>query len=47
MGYRRETVNESLEKERFDDIHATYLLLGERKHEVLLVYVMFEWVSCY
>ena len=34
MGYHRSAILHSLEKEGFDEIHANYLLLGERKAEV-------------
>lgn len=34
MGYRKEVISESLDKERFDEIHAMYLLMGEKKPEV-------------
>lgn len=34
MGYSRSQVSESLQNEKFDDIYATYLLLGERRAEV-------------
>lgn len=34
MGYSRIAVVNSLEKGSFDDLHATYILLGEKKQEV-------------
>ncbi len=34
LGYNRTSILNSLEKEAFDEIHATYLLLGERRSEV-------------
>lgn len=34
MGYSREKINESLAKMKYDDITATYLLLGRRSAEV-------------
>lgn len=34
MGYSREEINDSLAKMKYDDITATYLLLGRRAAEV-------------
>lgn len=34
MGYSREEINDSLTKMKYDDITATYLLLGHRAAEV-------------
>lgn len=34
MGYSREKINDSLAKMKYDDITATYLLLGRRAAEV-------------
>lgn len=34
MGYNRSSIISSLEKGSFDDLHATYILLGEKKREV-------------
>lgn len=34
MGYSRNAVVLSLDKGSFDDLHATYILLGEKKREV-------------
>ena len=45
LGYRKENVLESLDKERFDDVHATYLLLGERKSDV--IYFDYRLIFCY
>ncbi|CAP25402.1 Protein CBR-PAR-1 [Caenorhabditis briggsae] len=33
LGFNKATILESVEKEKFEDIHATYLLLGERKSD--------------
>lgn len=34
MGYSREEINDSLTKMKYDDITATYLLLGRKAAEV-------------
>lgn len=34
MGYSRNAIVVSLDKGSFDDLHATYILLGEKKREV-------------
>ncbi|CAJ0939090.1 unnamed protein product, partial [Mesorhabditis belari] len=34
MGYRKESIIESLDRERFDEIHASYLLLGEKRADI-------------
>lgn len=34
MGYSRDKINDSLAKMKYDDITATYLLLGRRAAEV-------------
>ena len=34
MGYNRKDIEESLRLQKYDDIHATYLLLGRRTTEV-------------
>ncbi|EGT56456.1 hypothetical protein CAEBREN_20317 [Caenorhabditis brenneri] len=34
LGFNKATIMESVEKEKFEDIHATYLLLGERKSDM-------------
>lgn len=34
MGYSREKINDSLAKMKYDDMTATYLLLGRRAAEV-------------
>uniref|UniRef100_A0A0R3PAI6 MAP/microtubule affinity-regulating kinase 3 n=1 Tax=Angiostrongylus costaricensis TaxID=334426 RepID=A0A0R3PAI6_ANGCS len=34
LGFNKGSILDALEKEKFEDIHATYLLLGERKCEV-------------
>ncbi|ULT91502.1 hypothetical protein L3Y34_009251 [Caenorhabditis briggsae] len=34
LGFNKATILESVEKEKFEDIHATYLLLGERKSDM-------------
>ncbi|CAI4224758.1 unnamed protein product [Auanema sp. JU1783] len=34
LGFNKTSVLDALEKEKFDDIHATYLLLGERKNDM-------------
>ena len=34
MGYARKDIEESLKIQKYDDIHATYLLLGRRQHDV-------------
>uniref|UniRef100_A0A0M3K1X6 MAP/microtubule affinity-regulating kinase 3 n=1 Tax=Anisakis simplex TaxID=6269 RepID=A0A0M3K1X6_ANISI len=34
MGYNRNAIINSLEKGSFDDLHATYILLGEKKQEL-------------
>ncbi|CAB3398949.1 unnamed protein product [Caenorhabditis bovis] len=34
LGFNKQTILESVEKEKFEDIHATYLLLGERKSDM-------------
>lgn len=34
LGFNKAAILESVEKEKFEDIHATYLLLGERKSDV-------------
>nr|AZI15634.1 PAR-1 [Auanema rhodensis] len=34
LGFSKVSVLDALEKEKFDDIHATYLLLGERKNDM-------------
>ncbi|CAQ16148.2 Serine/threonine-protein kinase par-1 [Caenorhabditis elegans] len=34
LGFNKAAILESVEKEKFEDIHATYLLLGERKSDM-------------
>jgi len=34
MGYARKDIEESLKIQKYDDIHATYLLLGRRQHDL-------------
>lgn len=34
MGYNRKDIEESLKMQKYDDIHATYLLLGRRTTDV-------------
>ena len=34
MGYARKDIEESLKIQKYDDIHATYLLLGRRTTDV-------------
>lgn len=34
MGYSREGVMRSIEADKFDELHAMYLLMGEKKSEV-------------
>ena len=34
MGYSRKDIEESLRLQKYDDIHASYLLLGRRTAEV-------------
>ncbi|CAI5450774.1 unnamed protein product [Caenorhabditis angaria] len=34
LGFNKQQILESVEKEKFEDIHATYLLLGERKSDM-------------
>lgn len=34
MGYSRKEIEESLRLQKYDDIHATYLLLGRRTSDV-------------
>lgn len=45
IGYSRNSVLGSLEKEAFDEIHATYLLLGERHSEVTYVRFFFKLIT--
>lgn len=40
MGYSRKEIEESLHQNKYDDITATYLLLGRRTAEVLGNFVM-------
>ena len=41
MGYSRAEIEDSLSNHKFDDIYATYLLLGRRSTDVSLNYFLY------
>lgn len=40
MGYSRAEIEESLSQAKYDDIFATYLLLGRKSNDVCIEYVI-------
>ena len=45
MGYLRTEIEESLKGQKYDDVYATYLLLGRRSSDVgiSLMFTLFYW----
>lgn len=43
MGYNRQEIEESLASSRYDDVFATYLLLGRKNTDVSLGFCLFFW----
>ena len=41
MGYNRQEIEDSLSQVRYDDVFATYLLLGRKSTDVSVIVVLF------
>lgn len=44
MGFSREEIHESLVNQKYDEVMATYLLLGRKPPEVSAVYIFWFWL---
>lgn len=46
MGYGRTAIEDSVVQQKFDDIQATYLLLGRRTTDVRFAHILFRLFEC-